>query len=1020
MADQELAKGQLAPAAKPVSSFLGYQSAAPAAPARPEAMGSVSGINVIQRGGEMNVQGTNSVAELAAALKPLGAIVDAGLELYAGNEYKKGKNEVLRANALVNRQTLAAGDEYAADNREVARQNPVAGMMMDRVNPFRQAGRQNQASQLVAQEMPRAFRQAWRDNSDRLAKVDGAGPELDQVRANVVTQMATKFGLDEFSPGFQDYVLPVVNREWEEFQTRHMTARTGYLKDTQHVLLQNQLYSQLIGFDPSVTTPEQLLSNLGGLMDANARQMGIPEEASEMRSKAVVGLVQRLQGIAGDPSNPLSGQARKMLGIVSQIPSGLVGADGVPLTVGETDGMDILEGMDKMSQIQRRQRDAAQEDLGLSFEETWGPQLEKARGTPDYEVVLDAALNDPRFKDMSFVKKRETLVELGTLSENFTALQVPKEEIEGWFQGLEDRFGSDWDERTARNEFNALQASIPASATKEREKARDRFEELVRRRRSEGESNYNTSLINRSITDTMKAQLSQRYPDVTEAALQGISNIEGILAYGDSYRKAATKRLNSALNQQIYADLGAATAANKGKLTPDQQQQVIDKAIEKVTGNKERMLQLMPPIKSSGGQPKDAEGKPVPPPPGRKPAQVQTFSPGTLNSVPEERIKQWKSTPLLKASDTQQLLLDAMNGKQLPAPFRRAAIRAGTTPEQLLLQQADFYPGAAFTPTPAQRKAILRQGNRAEGLRQSTASGGMPIFGPLSATSQMIGNLLTGSAPAYARSFNPATDNPYTGRPYSNGGSSWEKGPAVAASHRDSGSGYTIPGARDANGRPPIFSRGGANAFAAMVRDSNGQVKPGDIASSQRTRGKNAAVGGVNGSEHLGGNAMDIHGASEAWIRKNGAKYGWYIHDYAGSHGGHFEFRGGGGSPTPQVATRKGGGMTGLATYYNGSGGSDGVAGGPTANGETYNPNAMTAAVQLSLRGKYMNKWVTVEDIDSGKTVRVWVNDVGSMGGTERSVSKTDPRVIDLSPAAFKKLFGSTSRGVGRIRIVPR
>ena len=451
MADQELAKGQLAPAAKPVSSFLSYQSAAPAAPARPEAMGSVSGINVIQRGGEMNVQGTNSVAELAAALKPLGAIVDAGLGLYAGNEYKRGKNEVLRANALVNRQTQAAGDEYAADNREVARQNPVAGMMMDLVNPFRQAGRQNQASQLVAQEMPRAFRQAWRDNANRLATVDGAGPELDQVRAAVVTQMADKFGLDEFSPGFQDYVLPVVNREWEEFQTRHMTARTGYLKDTQHVLLQNQLYSQLIGFDPSVTTPEQLLGNLGGLIDANARQMGIPEEASEMRSKAVVCLVQRLQGIAGDPSNPLSGQARKMLGIVGKIPSGLVGADGAPLTIGETDGMDILEGMDRMSQIQRRQRDAAQEDLGLSFEETWGPQLEQARGTPGYAEVFDAAMKDERFNDMSFVKKRETLVELGALSENFTALQVPKEEIENWFQGLEDRIGSDWDDRKARD-----------------------------------------------------------------------------------------------------------------------------------------------------------------------------------------------------------------------------------------------------------------------------------------------------------------------------------------------------------------------------------------------------------------------------------------------------------------------------------------------------------------------------------------------------------------------------------------
>jgi hypothetical protein len=115
--------------------------------------------------------------------------------------------------------------------------------------------------------------------------------------------------------------------------------------------------------------------------------------------------------------------------------------------------------------------------------------------------------------------------------------------------------------------------------------------------------------------------------------------------------------------------------------------------------------------------------------------------------------------------------------------------------------------------------------------------------------------------------------------------------------------------------------------------------------------------------------------------------------------------------------TRPGGGLTGIATYYNGSGGSDGVAGGPTANGEIYDPNKMTAAVQWSQRGKYLNKWVTVEDLDTGRSVRVWVNDVGQMGGTEQSINRTDPRVIDLSPAAFRKLFGSTQRGTGRIRI---
>ena len=125
-----------------------------------------------------------------------------------------------------------------------------------------------------------------------------------------------------------------------------------------------------------------------------------------------------------------------------------------------------------------------------------------------------------------------------------------------------------------------------------------------------------------------------------------------------------------------------------------------------------------------------------------------------------------------------------------------------------------------------------------------------------------------------------------------------------------------------------------------------------------------------------------------------------------------------GGGTQAKAATRPGGGMTGITTYYTGSGGSDGVAGGPTANGEIYNPNAMTTAVQRSLRGKYLNKWLLVEDLYTGKSVRVWANDVGSMGGTDNSISRQDPRIIDLSPAAFKQLYGSLDRGTGRIRVL--
>ena len=99
--------------------------------------------------------------------------------------------------------------------------------------------------------------------------------------------------------------------------------------------------------------------------------------------------------------------------------------------------------------------------------------------------------------------------------------------------------------------------------------------------------------------------------------------------------------------------------------------------------------------------------------------------------------------------------------------------------------------------------------------------------------------------------------------------------------------------------------------------------------------------------------------------------------------------------------------------YYAGGGGQDGVAGGRTANGEIYNPKKMTVAVQWTLRNKLLNKWLLVQDSKSGKTVRVWANDVGPLLGDNK---KTGARHLDLSSAAFTKLFGSTRQGLGDIK----
>lgn len=106
------------------------------------------------------------------------------------------------------------------------------------------------------------------------------------------------------------------------------------------------------------------------------------------------------------------------------------------------------------------------------------------------------------------------------------------------------------------------------------------------------------------------------------------------------------------------------------------------------------------------------------------------------------------------------------------------------------------------------------------------------------------------------------------------------------------GGGLASLSGADAQGRTAQLSSSAAAAFERMRKASGGIVKTSDIASAYRSPEQNRAVKGVQGSKHLTGTAMDIHGASGDWIRKNGAAYGWKPNDYPGSHGGHYEFVG--------------------------------------------------------------------------------------------------------------------------------
>ncbi len=89
--------------------------------------------------------------------------------------------------------------------------------------------------------------------------------------------------------------------------------------------------------------------------------------------------------------------------------------------------------------------------------------------------------------------------------------------------------------------------------------------------------------------------------------------------------------------------------------------------------------------------------------------------------------------------------------------------------------------------------------------------------------------------------------------------------------------------------------------------------------------------------------------------------------------------------------------QVGLATWYGAK-----FAGHKTSNGERFDPGAMTAAH----RKLPFNTWVEVRRVDTGRTVRVRINDRGPWGD--------DAKIIDLSRAAADAL---EMRGEGVVKV---
>lgn len=98
----------------------------------------------------------------------------------------------------------------------------------------------------------------------------------------------------------------------------------------------------------------------------------------------------------------------------------------------------------------------------------------------------------------------------------------------------------------------------------------------------------------------------------------------------------------------------------------------------------------------------------------------------------------------------------------------------------------------------------------------------------------------------------------------------------------------------DDSNRPIRLSPPAAQAFKRMVDAGMPLTNFTNVYRDEdeylRLKGQGYAA--ASNSAHNHGEGMDVHGPAKDWLITYGEQYGWYLIDYEGSHGGHFEYRG--------------------------------------------------------------------------------------------------------------------------------
>lgn len=1076
MADRMLPFGQVTPTARPIGAFVQAAQQDTPGPARPVELPAARGIDTLQQSGTTNVQGFNQFQQLAAALAPFSSALmktaETGYESYAKGKIEEGyyraRNQYARAQLSLQVQAETGAADAASTIGQLQKRDPEAAQLLKESNPWALIGQRRAVAQLVAADVENALEDDLVNSAGLLAQMKPGSPALKARQVQLTSQALGRYGLtgDELEVNF--YVTPRVNKASEQYTDKQRkfynkavedsttSAATAALGATVDQILKNDAVVDGVTYkrgtaewrEYGAAVLTQGLDQQLRLLDPEARARAIQYIRAQVggtygnAGPFAAGLLQSIRG--GDPSMPY--EKRPTWGAMAPL---------------------------EMQELQVRGMKATQEQHDLK-QQTVENQLNTAwYGTPEKKGPGSLDPNDPGYP-AALVAFRNMALGMGYLNpEEYIArrandqsryVQVVRPPDPFLAENFAVEIGmvppSAWtDDPNAY--ANALrQAQQIASQEPTPEGKRETYRRLV------GEidkARSSAADFDAGVRDRVQQEVLQ---DLDSDAVRQIRNeqkvggkqgsaLDQMLAsrmgsgasvstavastYQNAKLTAAANRLTALYERELSTGIRNWKAENPGRqLSPAQRSVEMSEAAARARKSPQ-YVQIIKEL--TGRQPGELGPRKV----GTNPRDARGVPREGARKLSDDTIRTYQSRPVMEPRWVYGELQQLQRGKPVSPELYNMARRANTTTFNYLLEQLKMYP--TLDPKGEAKRWLeekIRQQRPARTVAGNQVSSvvrdGLGGWNPLAAGGWLMSMI---APPAAAATLPPSFMGGAEGFPAGSPGQ-FEKPESVV---------YERPGRGNQPGVDYWFpSKQFPAVLAGRVKDVGREPGYGNYVVVESTdprngqtvdvlyghlpdggvyvrRGQTINAGQLIGKQGGTGNVKSADGtiASVDFFapRPAGSRDMTPYQDFDGLRRFVTSRMVSGGrstSSSTQISmatptTRPGGGLTGIATYYNGSGGSDGVAGGPTANGEIYDPNKMTAAVQWSQRGKYLNKWVTVEDLDTGRSVRVWVNDVGQMGGTEQSINRTDPRVIDLSPAAFRKLFGSTQRGTGRIRI---